>query len=125
MVKTWNKHRRLLLNNALPNGAIVMLIDQLRTNKHEPKYVGPYHVVRRTRNGTYVLKEPASGDLLDRQVPPDQLKLISKKPRAADLADNQYEVEAVLAHRGTPGDHQYLVKWKHYNDRTWEPSQLS
>jgi hypothetical protein len=122
MIKTWNKHRRLLLNNALPNGAVVMLVDPTRANKFEPKYVGPYHVVRRTRNGTYVLKEPSTGDLLDRHVPPDQLKLVSKKPRAVDLRDNQYEVESILSHRGPPGNYEYLVKWRHYNERTWEPA---
>ena len=94
---------------------------QLRANKFEPKYVGPYHVVRRIRNGAYLLRDPSTGDLLDRHVPPDQLKLVSKKPRASDLRDNQFEVDSILKHRGEPGKYEYYVKWKHYNDRTWEP----
>jgi len=123
MIQTWNKQRRLLLNNALPNGAIVMLTDQTRQNKFEPKYVGPYHIVRRTRNhGNYVLRDPSTGEVLDRNVPPDQLKLVSKKPRPSDLKDNQFEVSEILKHRGSPGKYEYYVKWKHYNDRTWEPA---
>ena len=123
MIQTWNKQRRLLLNNALPNGAIVMLTDQTRQNKFEPKYVGPYHIVRRTRNhGNYVLRDPSTGEVLDRNVPPDQLKLVSKKPRPSDLKDNQFEVSQILKHRGSPGKFEYFVKWKHYNDRTWEPA---
>src|SRR3569833_3086959 len=122
MVQAWNKQRRQLLNNALPNGAIVMLVDQTRKDKFEPKYVGPYHVIRRSRNGAYVLRDPATGDMLDRHVPPDQLKLVSKKPRPSDLREHLYQVDSILDHRGEPGSYEYLVKWQHYNDRTWEPA---
>jgi hypothetical protein len=120
MVLSMNKHRRTLLQNAYPNGAVVMLKDQLRSNKFEPKYVGPFTVVRRTRNGNYSLRD-ATGDLLDRHVPSDQLKLISKKARPSDTADNVYEVKEILDHKGEPGSYQYLVSWKGYSDRTWEP----
>ena len=122
MIKTLNKNRKTLLHNALPNGAIVMLVDQLRQNKFEPKYVGPYHIIRRARNGAYVLRDPATGDMLDRHVPVDQLKLISKKPRVIDIKNNQFEVQEILQHRGSPGKYEYYVKWKDYNDRTWEPA---
>jgi hypothetical protein len=120
MIQRLNKNRRQLLSGALPNGAIVMLIDQRRQNKNEPPYVGPYSIIRRTQQGNYVLKDESTKDILDRHVPPDQLKLVSRKPRDADLADNQYEVQSILKHRGSPGNYQYYVKWKDYNDRTWE-----
>lgn len=121
MVATLNKHRRQLLQNALPPGATVMLKDMLRSNKFEPKYVGPYTVMRRTRAGTYVVRD-ATGDMLDRHVPADQLILVSRKPRASDLANNTYEVEAVLSHRGQPGNYEYEVKWTGYPKPTWEPA---
>jgi hypothetical protein len=121
MVQSLNKHRRTLLTNAIGSGSIVMLIDQLRKNKFEPKYVGPYTVVRRTRNGNYSLRD-ATGELLDRHVPPDQLKLISKTARPADAADNVYHVEKILKHRGTAGSYEYYVKWKGYAERSWEPA---
>ena len=121
MIKALDKHRRVLLQDAIPNGAIVMLVDQLRGNKFEPKYIGPYTVVRRARNGAYVLKD-STGDLLDRHVPPDQLKLVSKKPRPSDLAQDVWEVQEILKHRGSPGKYEYYVKWKDYNARTWEPA---
>ena len=121
LLATLNKHRRQLLSGSLPNGAIVMLLDPARANKFEPAYVGPYTVIRRTRGGAYVLRD-ATGDLLDRHVPPDQLKLVSRKARASDLAGNTYEVESIEAHRGQPGAYEYRVKWKHYHERTWEPA---
>ncbi|KAI0349201.1 hypothetical protein OH77DRAFT_1383506, partial [Trametes cingulata] len=30
--------------------------------KHKPQYLGPYEVVRQTRNGAYIFKEP-NGDI--------------------------------------------------------------
>ena len=92
-----------------------MLIDQLRSNKFEPKYVGPYIVVRRSRNGAYVLKD-MTGDILDRHVPADQLKLVKRQLNISKLKSNVYEVEQILNHRGTPGQYEYLVRWKGYDD---------
>ena len=121
MVQSLNKQRQVLLHSPFPNGAIVMLRDQLRTNKFEPAFVGPYTVVRRTRNGNYVLRD-ATGDILDRHCPPDQLKLVSRTARPSDLAENVYEVEKILAHRGVAPNYEYHIKWKGYRTPTWEPA---
>jgi len=61
LIETMNQHRRLLLPNALPTGSTVMLVDQTRTNKFEPKYVGDV------------------------------------------------------------GSYEYLIEWKGYTEKTWEP----
>src|SRR5690606_10942348 len=76
MIAALDRKRRVLTTTTFPIGAIVMLRDPLRSNKFEPKYVGPYRIVKRTRNGNYQLKD-GTGAELDRRVPPDQLKLIS------------------------------------------------
>jgi hypothetical protein len=123
LVKDLNKHRRLLLPNSIPEGSTVMIIDPVRENKFEPKYIGPYTIVRRARNGAYVLKD-ATGDLLDRHVPADQLKLISKSTqRKIDNSNPIYVVNKIISHRGSPGHYEYLVDWKDWSeqDRTWEP----
>jgi hypothetical protein len=122
LVQSLNKHRRLLLPSSLPNGSTVMIKDPTRTNKFEPKYIGPYTIIRRSRNGAYVLKD-ATGDLLDRHVPVDQIKLISKTIRKLDEEKPIYEIKKIIEHRGNPGNFEYLVDWKGYNehDRTWEP----
>jgi hypothetical protein len=99
-----------------------MLRDPVRDDKFEPVYVGPYSVVRRAHNGGYVLRD-ATGDILDRHVPVDQLKLISKMPRAIDENNNIYIVKRILQHRGEPGNYEYLVDWKGYKEKTWEPEE--
>ena len=118
MVQTLNKHRKLLLPGSIPNGALVMLVDPDRGSKMDPVYVGPYTVVRRTRQGNYVLRDD-NGDHLDRHVPPDQLKMKAKKPSDKDLDNKAYEVQSILKHRGKAGDYEYFVKWKDYNERSW------
>ena len=125
MIQTLNKTRKLLLPSSLPSGSTVMLRDPLRANKFEPKYVGPYTIVRRARNGAYVLKD-ATGDLLDRHVPLDQLKVLKRgfERRKIDQAAEIFEVDSILSHRGSPGSYEYLVHWKDYSSEedSWEPS---
>ena len=121
MMKALDKQRRLLTANEFPVGAVVMLNDPHRANKFEPKYIGPYSIVRRTRNGNYLLRD-GTGDYLDRHVPPDQLKLISKKPREGD-DETVYEIQHIVGHRGEPGAYEYEVKWKGYRETTFEPAE--
>ena len=44
-----------------------------------------------------------------------------------DLIDREeeYEVKAVLGHRGRPGRHTFLIRWKGYSaaEDTWEPER--
>ena len=121
MIQRLDQHRRQLKHGGIPAGSTVMLIDPLRKNKFEPKYIGPYTVVRRNRGGAYEIKD-ATNVILDRRIPSDQLKLVTRRSKRQD--DNIYVVEKILSHRGTPGHMEYLVKWKHFTDEhnTWEPS---
>ena len=119
LAQTLTKHRRMLLPASVPTGATVMIKDVTRENKFEPKYVGPYVIVRRARNGAYVLRD-VDGDILDRHIPIDQIKIISKTSRTIDK--DTYTVSKVLKHRGAPGSYEYLVQWKNYSsdENTWE-----
>ena len=121
MVEAMKKHKRMITANSFPVGAIVMLRDPLRADKFEPTYVGPYTIIRRTRRGAYALRD-ATGELLDRHVPPDQLKLVSRRARPVDLENQVYEVDYIAQHRGEPGAYEYLTHWKGYKEPTWEPS---
>ncbi len=114
------RNRRMLLPASLPTGATVMIKDVTRANKFEPKYVGPYTIARRAHNGAYVLRD-VDGDILDRHIPIDQMKVVSKTGRLKD--QNTYTVQKIIDHRGDVGSYEYLVKWKDYTSdyNTWEP----
>ena len=123
MMQALNKHRRLLLPSSFSTGSTVMIIDPQRNNKFEPKYIGPYTIVRRSHGGAYVLKDP-TGDLLDRKVPPDQIKLVSKSRRRVNNDHPIFVVEKIISHRGSAESYEYLVHWKGYSEdeNTWEPA---
>jgi len=123
LVQSLNKNRKQLLPTAFPTGSTVMIIDPHRSNKFEPKYIGPYTIVRRSRNGNYVLKDlTPTGDILDRHVPADQLKMISKSKRQIDEEQPLFDVNRIVKHRGEPGFYEYLVDWTGYtaDEQTWE-----
>ena len=113
------KNRRMIMPASVPTGATVMIKDPTRENKFEPKYIGPYQIVRRARNGAYVLRD-VDGDILDRHVPIDQIKINSKKSRSKDA--NTFAIHKILKHRGAPGSYEYLVHWKGFSteDSTWQ-----
>jgi hypothetical protein len=114
MVNTLNKTKKQLRVKSLPTGATVILVDPIRKNKFEPKYIGPYTIARRARNGAYVLRD-GTGDILDRHVPIDQLKLLSKRQQNNN---NIYEVQHIISHRGEADNYEYEIKWKGYNEIT-------
>lgn len=126
MVSRLNKTRKAIMPKTLPMGTEVYLVDPVKANKWQPKYLGPYTVVRRAHHGGYVLRD-STGDILDRHVTIDQLKVLSsKKKHSADDKDAEveYVVEAVRDHRGdNPSNYEFLVKWVGYPeaDNSWEP----
>jgi len=125
MTQNLNKLRKQILPNSIPAGSTVMIIDQHRKDKFEPKYIGPYTTVRRAHHGGYVLRD-STGDILDRHIPADQIKLVSKSKRIIDKDLPSYEVGSIVDHRGQPGAYEYLVDWKGYADeeRTWESQSM-
>lgn len=122
MVKKFERIRKAVMADPLPAGARVMLRDMNRQNKFEPSYVGPYTVEKKMRSGSYLLRD-AVGDLLDRIVPIDQLKVISRQPGPEDADENIFQVRRIVDHRSREGAQEYLVDWVGYEERTWEPEQ--
>jgi len=136
MVARLNNMKKALIPKSITTGTEVYLVDPNKTNKWQPKYLGPYTVVRRSQGGAYVLKD-TRGDILDRHVPIDQLKVLSSKEKKAKQAlidqdgdekqaptEVSYEVEKIVDHKGdNPSNYEFLVKWKNYDssENTWEP----
>ena len=131
MIEHLNKTRKATMPKTLPMGTEVYLVDPVKTNKWQPKYLGPYTVVRRAHHGGYVLRD-STGDILDRHVTIDQLKIPSSKKNKSlahpsedeQNKDVEYAVEVIRDHRGdNPSNYEFLVKWVGYpeTDNTWEP----
>ena len=95
--------------------------DLLRSNKSEPPYLGPLTVVGRLVNGTYTLRDSTNA-IVD-NVPLNHLKPISSLTDVS--VEQDYRVEKILKHAGTPGNYQYLVKWWGFpsSANTWEPAK--
>ncbi|ORE00943.1 hypothetical protein BCV72DRAFT_218214 [Rhizopus microsporus var. microsporus] len=101
-----------------------MIINVNRTSTSQPRYIGHYTVKRKTKGGSYIL-EGKTGALYPRNVPPNQIKVISEN--VITPAEGIYEVEAILDHQGAPGNYLYRVRRKGYSEKddTWEPAEHS
>ena len=47
--------------------------------------------------------------------------IFGKDSEEASKAEAEYEVERVLEKRFRKGRVEYFVKWKHFDETTWEP----
>ena len=102
------------------------------SSKFQPRFIGPFRVIKRIGKVAYQLDLPASMQ----QHPVFHVSLLQKdRPRAADMlptenweAVNQqqgpeYEVEYLMDSRGSGEQEEFLVKWRGFpeTEATWEP----
>ena len=115
---------RRVITTVYQNGSKVMVKDVTRSQKHSPYWTGPFVVLRRTVAGTYTLLSP-DGSLYHRNVPLQHLKLIASRQLEdvsnLDARERTHLIEALVDHRGPEDKREYLVEWKGYADKTWEP----
>ncbi|KAF9110775.1 hypothetical protein BGW39_004577, partial [Mortierella sp. 14UC] len=95
MISAFNKAHRLV---EFPTGSYVMVKDPLAKTPLDPKYDGPYKVVRRTPRGTYVLQDNLN-HVLSRNYAPEQIKLVTQSLDIPTQEREHFEVEKVLSHR--------------------------
>lgn len=123
-------HRHVIQEDLLP-GTIVMLQDPQYINNpstkpnSEPKFIGPYTIVKRIGKGGYVLQH-ADGSMEPQPRSIEHLRILftpSQIPKDKLVhPDQHYRVDRLIGKRITEdGTVEYLVKWKGYNSTTWEP----
>ena len=128
MRKRLDATRKRVTADELTPGTLVMIKDPaylLKPNlrpAQEPEWIGPYSVIRRTLYGPYLLRSD-TGDVYDRRVPFDQMKVLytptSIPEDRQEEEKDTYEVEHVMAHEEKDGVYRYKVKWRGYADPTW------
>ncbi len=118
----FSRKRRMLKENALPRGALVMMVDKTRESKWDPVYEGPFIIIRRNRGGAYVLKDRL-GETLKRTVPADQLKLVRCEGEKAVVETSTFEVSDITGHRyDAARNFEYYVVWKNKDiEPSWKP----
>ena len=102
------------------------------SSKFQPRFIGPFRIVKRIGKVAYQLDLPASMQ----QHPVFHVSLLQKdRPRDAEMLPNEiweavnqrhgpeYEVEYLLDSRGSGEDEEFLVKWRGFpeSSATWEP----
>jgi hypothetical protein len=119
------KHK--MVNTPYPIGSKVMIKNVNRQNKLDERYEGPYLIHNITDKGSYVLVDK-TGALLSRDVPTHHIiykAAANPEPTTVDdFSKEHFEIQAVIDHKGTPGNYVYRVHWKGYDDPsedTWEP----
>ena len=131
-IERLNKMRMPILIEALAPGMPVLVKNPLYLNNNEhtrpmttPPYLPDIHyVVSRAKSGAYMLRNEI-GELIDREVPLSQLKLLRSRNIPKLGESDVWVVDKIVDRRGrSPVDAEYRIRWKGYRakDDTWEPA---
>jgi hypothetical protein len=122
--------RKNIFKQELPTGTAVMILDpQYIKNPHtRPTHISKYldttyYIIKRYLNGPYQVKD-RHGNILDRHIPLDQMKVLRLARSYGELEKDDediYEVESILDERKTKKRVEFQVKWRGYDELTWEP----
>jgi hypothetical protein len=112
-------HPQATTSRRLPQGAVVMVYDILRTTKRDPRFIGPFTIVRCTAGGLYTLRD-FFGKTWPRDVPRDHLKVVDSVEMAkAAKESNTQVVDRIQDDRQGSTGPEYLVKMAGFSDLEW------
>ena len=105
---------------------------QYPCRKLSPKRLGPFEITQVLSPFVYRLKLPSTWKIHDvfhagLLSPFKQTDThgpsFSAPPLTLIGSEEEYEVEAIISHKGSPGQRKYLTAWKGYpaSENTWEP----
>ena len=99
--------------------------------KLDNKHAGPFKVIQKVGTGAYERDHPTEMQLSTKVSNVSLLELVRNDPLAGQINPppppgivgyhEQWEVEAIVDSQIHFGTLQYRVKWRGYNDLTWEP----
>ena len=79
---------------------------------YEVEGIDGYRIQLRSKNNHVLYKSP------------NDLKVVKGNVSDAELDNNQiWQVETILKHKKMKSGNKYLVKWKNYDEPTWEPQK--
>ena len=98
----FNKKHKIVKDGIFKPGHKVYLLDQLANSKREPKWSGPCTIVKKTRHGSYIIKDWA-GNVINRKIAPSKLK------PAGDIGREFKDVRGIIDHRGPNNNREYQI----------------
>jgi Chromo (CHRromatin Organisation MOdifier) domain len=85
------------------------------------KYTGPYYICLVHDNFTYTLRKCSDNMLLTVPIHANRLKAFVSGLEVKELQGDIYFVERIVQCKGVKGKKLYLIKWRGYKEKTWEP----
>ncbi len=85
------------------------------------KFTGPFYICLVHGNYTYTLRKCSDNTLLTVPVHANRLKMFVDRVSDAELQGDIYFVERIICCKKVKGRQLYLIKWRGYKQKTWEP----
>ncbi|KAI3629344.1 hypothetical protein MIR68_012621 [Amoeboaphelidium protococcarum] len=105
------QRRKKMIESSLQPGTMVMALDELRQSKMLPRYTGPFKVVRRNKDGAYLIQGP-DGTQYTRPI--SSLK-VAKLSQSFDPHVERGVVSKIMQHRDDGATKSYLVQLERHS----------
>ena len=115
--KTNQDKRHRIKTSDLATNTKVFIKNEGLLGKLEPRFSGPYYVIRKSTNGNYEIKDGLNNKV-KMTYPLHKLKIIDDENMVTEDID---EVEAILDHRLSKDGNTYLVKFANETEPMWIP----
>jgi hypothetical protein len=95
-------------------GTKVLILDEQKSSKHNPSWIGPFRIHSVNRTGSYVVTDDSGGQMRRARA---QMKLFHEDQAAQAKEQKAYELERIIRHTGSGDNVRYYVKWKGYGKK--------
>ncbi|MFH1626146.1 MAG: RNase H-like domain-containing protein, partial [Pseudomonadota bacterium] len=110
-----------------PGDYVLKATEGGKRKKLQPKWLGPYRVVRALGEVAYELEDLVSEAKFKVHVkklaPFKRGEMTETEIKNLSLPDGMYLVEECLGHRGTGLNREFQIMWTGYAEPTWEPAE--